>query len=153
MGLEREHASRTTMKVERVVQNPSEVMQQVLLENQTLKAANANLGNQLTEALQGIQDMRTEMKALAPFKQVLNNPVDKLTIELYDSEILRTVRGHMITMFGQGGQIDSEGKWVQTIVNQRLQIVLRQLLFNGLQRWHRVRPQIEEIIKVQGLMK
>jgi hypothetical protein len=93
------------------------------------------------------------MRHLTPFRQVLQNPIEKIQVELYDDELLRKIRGHMIRMFGKGGEIDSEGKWAQTIVNTRLQLVCRQLMFMGMQRWPQVEAQLREIIEEQGLMR
>ena len=152
MGLGQKHASRSTLNVQRVVQNPSDVMQQVINENQQHQMTIQNQQQQLLQQGEELKEIRNEMRELVKFRQILQNPIDKFTIEMYDDEILRKIRGHMITMFGKGGQMDSEGAWAQTIVNKRFQMVVRQLLFNGLQHWHRVKPQIEEIMRTEGLI-
>jgi len=152
MGFQQNHAGHTTLQVNRVV-DPTDYMKQMLAENEQLKADNINLKSQITEAIQAIQNMQAEMKGYRQFKQILDNPIEKFSVELYDNELLRQIRGRMVEMFGRGGHMDAEGHWAETIVNQRFQIVLRQLLLQGMKHWHRVKPQIDEIIKTQGLMK
>jgi hypothetical protein len=128
-------------------------MTQVLNENQRLKVENQQLQGQMTQTLEAVTQLRNELKSMEQFKQILENPMDKFTVEMFDSELLRQIRGRMIETFGAGGQMDATGQWAQTIVNERLQIVLRQLLLQGMKHWHRVKPQVQEIIRTQGLMK
>jgi hypothetical protein len=153
MNFGQNHGSHTTMQVTRAAENPTDTLQRVLSENQQLQATNQTLQLQITEALQKIQEQKNELQQYTQFRQILNNPIDKFTIEIYDSELLRQIRGRMIELFQRGGHLDAEGHWVQGVVNERLQIVLRQLLIQGLKHWHRVKPQVQEIIQTQGLMR
>ena len=149
----KQFGSNQTIIAPRTVADPTEALQRVVQENQQLKELNQTTGVQLQQAIQQIQDMQNEMKELVKFRQVLKNPIEKIHVELYDSELQRQIRAHMIQMFGAGGELDSEGKWAQSIVNNRLQLFLRQCIYVGLQRWPQVKAQLDEIIKVQGLRK
>ncbi len=149
----RDFGSKTTIYGPRTVADPSDALQRVVNENQQLKVLSQNQAGQLQQRDQQIQQMRDEHKELLKFRQVVNNPVEKIHVELYDQELLRKIRGYMIQMFAAGGELDSEGRWAQSIVNNRLQLFLRQCIFVGLQRWPQVEAQVKEIIKLQGLMK
>lgn len=149
----KDFGSKQTIYAPRTVADPSESLKRVIQENQDLKQVNQTVNIQLQQAIQQLQDMQNEMKELAKFRQILRNPIEKLTVELYDANLLRTIRGHMVQMWGVGGQLDAEGRWAQTVVNERLQLMARQLMFVGLQRWPQVKAQLEEIIKTQGLRK
>jgi len=151
-GLTREHGSHSTVDMHKVIE-PSDALDQVIQQNQHLKEVNASLQEQNRQIQEQVQTMQNEMKHLAQFRQILKNPIEKLQVELYDEPMLNTIRGHMILLFGKGGQLDAEGRWAQSVVNSRLQLVIRQLIFVGLTRWPQVQAQLDNIIKQQGLAK
>jgi len=151
-GLNQDFGSKTTVNVQRVVE-PVDAVQELVIQNQQLKEANASWETASREWEEEKAQMQNEMKNLAQFKQILKNPIEKIAIEFNDAELLRRIRGLMIQMFGRGGQMDAEGRWAQTVVNNRLQMVFRQLVFNGLQHWPQVKAQLEEMIKLDGLMR
>lgn len=148
-----DHGSHTSLNVQKVVDNPTELLQQVLTENQNLQKMNAELHEQLAEAIKAIEEQQAELKSLARFRQIIENPIEKVSVELFDDTLLDNIRGKMIQMFGQGGKMDAKGHWASTVVNDRLQIVIWQLLREGLRHWHRVKPLIEQVIKTRGLTK
>ena len=151
-GLTREHGSHSTVDMRKVIE-PSDALDQVIQQNQHLKEVNASSQEALRMKDEQIQTLQNQMKHLSQFNQILKNPIEKLQVELYDEPMLNTIRGHMITMFGTGGHLDAEGRWAQSVVNNRLQLLIRQLIFVGLTRWPQVQAQLDNIIKVQGLAK
>jgi len=150
-GLNQDFGSKKTVNVQRVVE-PVDAVNELVLQNQRLKAANASWETEARKWEEEKAEMRNEMKNLAQFKQILKNPIEKIAIEFNDDELLRQIRGRMIQMFGRGGEMDAEGRWAQTVVNNRLKMFFRQLVFNGLQHWPQVKAQLDEIIKTQALM-
>lgn len=150
-GYGKDFGSHSTVEMHRVT-DPSDALDQVIQQNHSLKEANDAWEESSRKWAEEKEQMVNEMKQLAQFRQILKNPIEKLTVELYDDELLRQIRGLMIKMFGTGGHMDAEGRWAQGVVNHRFQLLLRQLLFNGMQRWPQVKAQLDEIIKQQGLM-
>jgi len=151
-GLNTDFGSHQSVNVERVTE-PSDALNQVLQQNNMLKQQVMDLRQKLQADAESHKELANEMRQLAQFRQVINNPIEHIAVEFHDGELLRTIRGHMIEMFGRGGQMDADGRWAQTVVNQRLQVVIRQLVFMGLQRWPQVKAQLNEIIAQQGLMR
>ena len=150
-NLTRDHGSHSTVNVQRVTE-PSQALEQLLVQNNQLQIANAAYEEKSRQWAAEKEQMQNEVRDLAQFRQILTYPIEKITVEFTDGELLRQIRGFMVQMFGRGGQMDAEGKWAQTVVNTRLQLVIRQLVYNGLQRWPQVKAQLQEIIKLQGLM-
>jgi len=151
-NLTRDHGSHSTVNVQRVTE-PSQALEQLLVQNNQLQIANAAYEEKSRQWAAEKEQMQNEVRDLAQFRQILTYPIEKITVEFTDGELLRQIRGFMVQMFGRGGQMDAEGKWAQTVVNTRLQLVIRQLVFNGLQHWPQVKAQLEEIIKLRGLMQ
>ncbi len=152
LGANKDFGSRQTTQVNRVT-DPTDAVTQLLAQNEQLKQQNGVLQGQNQQWAEKDRKSQAEMKELAQFRQIINTPIEKFTLEIYDAELFRILRGRMIQMFGQGGQMDAEGRWAQGVVNDRLQLILRQLMYVGLQRWPQVKAQVDEIIKVQGLRK
>lgn len=150
MGMGKDFGSHSSVEVHKVT-DPSDAIQQVVNQNAQVKADNERLQLQIQTLAGQNQALQEEMKHLGQFRQILQNPIEKLSIEFHDEELLRKIRGRMIKMFGRGGHMDADGKWAQTVVNKRFQLVVRQLMYNGLQRWPQVEAQLGEIIKQQGL--
>ena len=151
-NLSRDHGSHSTVNVQRVTE-PSQALEQLIHQNNQQKQMIAAYVEKDRQWAEEKEQMQNEVRDLAQFRQILTYPIEKITVEFTDGELLRQIRGFMIQMFGRGGQMDAEGKWAQTVVNTRLQLVIRQLVFNGLQHWPQVKAQLEEIIKLRGLMQ
>jgi len=152
MGLPgKNFGSHSSVNVQKVT-DPSDALKAVVNQNAQIKSQNEQLSLKIQQLAVQNQGLREEMKHLGQFRQILQNPIEKLSVEFYDVELLRQIRAQMIKMFGQGGHMDAEGQWMQGVVNRRFQLLLHQLLRTGLQHWPQVKAQLDESIKQQGLM-
>jgi len=130
MGGNLKHQQMQRNVVQHVV-DPSQALNSVLLENERLKEANGRQAQQISQMSRATQSQEARLKSLAMFEQIVKEPIPLLTITLKDKFIIDQLRDMMVRIFGPGGELDMKGNWAQTVVNQKLQLLLSECIRYG----------------------
>ncbi len=137
MGLNLKHQQRDRTVIQHVV-DPSQALTSLLDENEQLKSQvtqmfqeQSRLGSQLEQELQSSANLKQ-------FEQIVMNKIPALTVTLKDEYIIGQLRAMMVRIWGPGGELDADGKWTQTVVHRRLELLLTELIRYSRDHFHNI---------------
>lgn len=126
-GVNLKHQQTQRNVVQHIVE-PSSALNQILRENEALKAQNSQYQTAIQQLQSALAMEQQSNKGLGPFKQIIEKPIPSLTVTLKDPYMIGQLRAMMIKIWGPGGELDMEGAWVQTAVNHKLQLLLTEII-------------------------
>jgi len=141
-GLGRDHRGQNAgLTIEHTVE-PSDALEQILSQNTQLKAHLADSREREERLMLELQQKETLLTKFRPFQGIVDDPIAKLDVPISDKIMIDELRKRMIQTWGRAGDVDSEGKWVQTAAYSKFTLMVNELLREGLRRFHRVLPRI-----------
>lgn len=141
-GLGRDHRGQNAgLTVEHTVE-PSDALEQILAQNIQLKASLADSEGVIQKLMEQAGAKDALLVKLRPFQGIAEDPMAKLDVPISDKMMVMQLRKRMIQTWGRAGDIDSDGKWVQTAAYTKFTLMINELLREGLRRWVHVVPKI-----------
>lgn len=141
-GLGRDHRGQNAgLTIEHTVE-PSEALEQILSQNTKLKAHLADSREREERLMLELQQKETLLTKLRPFQGIAEDPMAKLDVPISEKVMVDQLRKCMIKLWGRAGDVDSDGKWVQTAAYSKLTLLVNELLREGLRRFVHVVPKI-----------
>jgi hypothetical protein len=141
-GLGRDHRGQNAgLRIEHTV-DASDALAEILNQNNQLKANLADSLEREERLMLELQQKETLLTKFRPFQGIVDDPIAKLDVPISDKTMIDELRKRMIQTWGRAGDVDSEGKWVQTAAYSKFTLMVNELLREGLRRFHRVLPRI-----------
>ena len=144
-SLGRDHRGGNAGPVFQQTVEPTEALTQILQQNEQLKIELAKRDERLEMADATIKQQATQLAKFDNFTQIVDDPIDRLDVPIADKLMIDNLRQYMIKLWGRAGNIDSEGKWVQTQAYTRFAVLVNELLREGLRRFVHVRPRSVDV--------
>lgn len=131
-------------------QSPADVITEYLQENEALKQRVALQEETLAKYAKALdnQNARLEKFKELGLEKIVDDPVEKLTVDLEDTYVIAQIRKTMVQIWGAGASLDGEGRWLQTALNRKFRILMNEIIKYGVMHRHRVIAIVKNLERI-----